>query len=105
MARYERVVFAQGDDADEPLGILDSDGEDAAIEYLAEWHNPGEHETGDDLSHGSADDNFESDDGYILSWNTGLGYIGLDFDTEFDLEPDDNPCAPTNHREYNADEN
>lgn len=104
MARYERVIFAQTDDADEPLSILDNDGEDAAIEYLSEWHNPGEHETADDLSAGSSDRTFESDDGYILSWNQGLRYIGLEFDTEFDLEPDDNPCAPEYHNEYNAEE-
>ena len=104
MPRYERVVFAQTDDADEPLSILDSDGEDAAIEYLAEWHNPGEHETAEELSAGSSDQTFESDDGYILSWNQGLGYIGLEFDTEFDLEPDENPCEPEYHREYNAEE-
>jgi hypothetical protein len=103
MSRYERVVFMQGDEADEALRMLDVNGEDEAIEFLAQMHNPGEHETADELSHGSADDFFESDDGYILSWNEGLEYIGLEFDTEFDLdELDENPCTPEHHREYNS---
>lgn len=80
--RYENVVFAQSDDADEPLEILSEKGEEEAIEYLAQWHYPGEHETNDELQAGSSDTVFESDDGYILTYNNGLGYIGLEFDTE-----------------------
>ncbi len=74
----ERIVFAQGDDADEPLSILDERGIDAAIDYLADWYNPGEHETSDEPSAGTSDDTHETSDGFILSWNAGLGYIGLE---------------------------
>ena len=82
MYRYERVIFAQGDDAEEPLEIVREEGPEAAIEYLAQWHNPGEHETGDTLSHGTDDNVFRTDDGYILSWFPAMDYIGLEFDTE-----------------------
>lgn len=85
MSRYERVVFFQiGDEADEILNIIDDDGPEAAIEYAAQWHYPGEHETAAEMGHGSADNVFHSDDGYILSWNTGLGYAGLEFDSDFE---------------------
>ncbi len=109
MPRYEQIIFLEVDgvngvQAQEAFGILDDDGETEAVEYLADWHNPGEHDTRDEPGRGTADEFFESDDGYIMSWNDGLGYIGLEFDTEFDLEPDDNPCEPEHHREYNAKE-
>lgn len=77
---FENVVFMQGEEAEEPLSILDNDGHDACIEYLAQWHYPGEHETRKgDTGAGSADSEHETDDGYILSYNRGLGYIGLSF--------------------------
>lgn len=74
---YERVVFMQGDDADEPLRIIDESGEDAAIEYLAQWDmEPGE--MTDEPASGTDDDVHETDDGFRLSYNTRLGYIGLE---------------------------
>ena len=86
MARYERIIFMQESEAEEALDILDEEGEDAAIEFLAQWHNPGEHETSDEESAGDDDDVYEDDDGYILSWNSRIGYIGLEYDTEADEE-------------------
>jgi len=77
--RYEDVVFLQGDEADEALEILDNQGEDAAMDYLAQWHSPGHHMGSSDLSHGSSDYTYEKD-GYIMSWNTSLGYIGLQYE-------------------------
>lgn len=74
----ERIVFMQGSDADEPLRILDESGPEAAIDYLAEWDNGDGGDMADEPSAGSADDVYQSDNGYILSWNTGLGYIGLE---------------------------
>lgn len=75
----------QDSEADEALDILDEEGEEAALEHLAQWHHPGEHETSDEESAGDDDDVFEQD-GYILSWNSRIGYIGLEFDTEADDE-------------------
>ena len=43
MARYERIVFFQGDDADEWLELLDDQGEQPVVDALMEWHHPGEH--------------------------------------------------------------
>lgn len=77
--RYEEVVFLQGDEAYQPLEILDREGKDAAMEYLKQWHYPGEHMGRKDLGHGSSDYTYEKD-GYIMSWNPGLEYIGLQYD-------------------------
>lgn len=77
--RYENVVFMQGEDAYEPLEILNQNGEDAALDYLEQWHDPGNHEGTNELGHGSSDRIYEKD-GYIMSYNTSLGYIGLQYD-------------------------
>lgn len=75
--QYQRIVFMQGDEADEPLRILDEQGEESAIEYLSQW-DYGEGEVFDDPSSGTDDDVYETGDGYRLSYNTRLGYIGLE---------------------------
>jgi len=76
---YQRIVFFQNsEDSDEPLRILDERGEDAAIEYLAQWDCGDAGEEFDEPASGDSDDVYESDDGYRLSWNTRLGYIGLE---------------------------
>lgn len=80
--RFENVVFLQGEEADEPLKILDEKGEDDAIEYLKQWHNTGEHETNSKVGAGASDYTY-SKDGYLLIWNTRLGYIGLEYDTYY----------------------
>ena len=77
--RYEDVVFLQGDEAYQPLEILDTKGQDAAMEYLKQWHSPGEHQGSQELGHGSDDQTYEKD-GYIMTWNTRIGYIGLQYD-------------------------
>jgi hypothetical protein len=74
----ERIVFMQGADADTPLSILDTDGPEAAIDYLAEWDNGDGGDVADEPSAGSADTTYTDDHGYILTYNVGLGYIGLE---------------------------
>ncbi len=78
MTAYERVVFMQGEDAEEALSILEEQGRDAAIDYLAEWHNCGSHEEEDAPAAGEDDYTYETEDGYLLSYNLRLGYIGLE---------------------------
>jgi len=77
--RYEDVVFMQGEEADEPLQILNTQGEDAALNYLKQWHEYGSHMGSNELGHGSDDETYEKD-GYIMSWNPRIGYIGLQYD-------------------------
>ena len=73
---YQRIVFCQGDDAKEPLRILEELGDEAAVKYLSQWDfGPG------DLfprpSSGDSDWVYESHD-YRLSYDTRLTYIGLE---------------------------
>jgi len=77
--KYENVVFLQGDEAYEPLERLDREGPDAALEYLKQWHYPGEHDGTNTLGHGREDKVYEKD-GYIMSWNPRLDYIELQYD-------------------------
>lgn len=77
---YEEVVFMQDHESEEALRILDEDGVDAALEYLKQWHNPGEHMTRDEPGHGSEDKTYEKDN-YIMSWNPYIEYIGLVYKT------------------------
>jgi hypothetical protein len=85
--RYEDVVYMQGQEADEVMDILNNDGRDAAMEYLKQWHEPGNHMGRTELGHGTGDKTHEKD-GYIMFWNPYLPYIGLTYDTEFGLNED-----------------
>ena len=79
---YRSIVFLQGDQATEALDVLNLNGEDAALEMLAQydaWDSGGEHEETEE-PWGTSDDTFEGEVGgvpYVMSYNTRLGYIGL----------------------------
>jgi hypothetical protein len=75
---YEDIVFAQGEDAIEPLEILAEKGRDAAIDFLAQWHDLGKHMTREEPAAGTSDTVYEKDS-YILTYNLRLGYIGLEY--------------------------
>jgi len=93
--RYEDVVFMQGEEADEPLEILNDQGQDAALQYLMQWHDTGNHMGSAELGHGSGDQTYEKD-GYIMSWNFPLNYIGL----QYDLSNMDEVKEPSNPPEH-----
>lgn len=75
--KYKEIVFMQGDDAIEPLKILDEKGYDAVLEYLNQWDYD-EGQINDLPSHGTSDDVYQTKDGLVLSYNNSLGYIGLE---------------------------
>jgi hypothetical protein len=72
--KVQDVVFIQGEEAEEPLKILDDEGVEAAADYLAQWDN-GEGEF-IDFPAGS-DDDVEEIGEYIVVWNDRLSYIGI----------------------------
>lgn len=78
--RYEDIVFIQGDEANEIYDILNEKGEEAALDYLKQWHLPNEHQTSDELLHGKNDRVYKKD-GYIMSWSPKGLYFGLQYDT------------------------
>ena len=87
MARYERIVFLDSNnDAWEVLNMIDDGQIEEAFSFLKQWHYPGEHDTADELGHGTSDDVWgpADADGYIMSANGDLDYVALEFDTEYD---------------------
>ena len=77
----ERITFMHDyeESGAEAFKILDKEGEDAVVAYLSDWHYPGEHEVAEALAAGSSDDQYHDGNGYVLTYNRGLGYIGLEF--------------------------
>jgi hypothetical protein len=85
--RYEQVIYLQDHEADHALNILMQDGEDEAMDYLMQWHQPGNHETSEETGFGSSDKTYERD-GYIMAWNPSLGYISLVHDLDSSIDED-----------------
>ncbi|MBB3023926.1 hypothetical protein [Helcobacillus massiliensis] len=82
--RWVNVVFLQGSEADEVLELIDVEGVQAGIAHLAQW-DFGDETTGaafvngevyDELPGGQWDRSFEAD-GYVLTYNPQMGYVGL----------------------------
>lgn len=73
---YQHVVFMQGEEAGEAFKMLNSSGEEAVIDYLAQW-DYGEGEIAGMTGAGRNDDTYRSGK-YLLSWNENFDYIGLE---------------------------
>ena len=73
---YEEVIFLQDSNAEEVLAILENDSEQAALDYLKQWHYPGEHSIRKDEKISRRDSIYRNED-YVMYYNTGLDYIGL----------------------------
>lgn len=75
---YESIVLLNGDEAEKAIVLLKEKGEGAALEYLRQWHEPGE---GTLVS--SRDDPWKSGDSiyesgkYVMYYNLHVPYIGL----------------------------
>jgi hypothetical protein len=75
---YCSVIFlSNSQDTEEVLQILDNDGEESAIEYLSQWDNGEVFDCRDTPENGESDHVYYSGE-YVLNWNSGLGYIGLE---------------------------
>lgn len=76
---YYEIAFLQHDEAGEIFGIIDNEGEQAAIDYLDNNYDYGtecEHSPRLTAPWGSSDKIFQSGS-YTLSYNTQLDYISL----------------------------
>lgn len=74
---YYEVVFLQGDEAREALALLESDGEAAAMNHLAQWDFGGESEHSPTGKPWGSSDHVVREGDYFMSYNLRLGYIGL----------------------------
>lgn len=84
--RYEDVIYLQDHEADHVLNVLKQDGKDEAINYLMQWHQPGNHQSSNELGGIGTSDRIYRKDNYIMYWNPSLGYIGLIYDEKSDIE-------------------
>lgn len=83
-SRWVNIVFVQGGEADTVLWLIDRDGPEAAIEYLASW-DFGEETTAAAMENGyvydtvpvGAADRQASNSDYVLTYNHDLGHVGL----------------------------
>lgn len=83
-SRWVNIVFLQGGEADTVLWLIDRDGPDAAIAYLAGW-DFGDETTAAAMENGyvydtvptGALDKEASNSDYALTYNHDLGHVGL----------------------------
>lgn len=75
---YAEVVYLQGGEAVEALDILETRGEDFAIQYLSQW-DMGEYNNvySDPRKVAGTKDTIYESDGYVLIYNEMLDYISL----------------------------
>jgi len=76
--KYGRIVFLQGEEAQEAFDELMCNWEDAII-YLKQWDQGEYHDIHDEPAAGTAD-KVVQDGEYILTYNTALDYIGLEIE-------------------------
>lgn len=77
---YENVVFVQGEEAHEFLDLIDEMGASDALDYMLDYlgvYEAGTHEVVEDTPNGLSDQTYTDGDGFTLSWNTNLDYVGI----------------------------
>ena len=76
--KIERIVFMQGQEAEEALNIYDEEGVTALFSHLIQWHYPDErYETSEELGAGVSDRIIQVGN-YVLTINSRVGYCGLE---------------------------
>jgi uncharacterized protein with PIN domain len=76
---WQELAFEQGDEAGEVLDMIDQQGPEATLDHLAEMgYTDMEGETTNDAPWGEEDEVYhDKESGLTLSWNSRLGYWGL----------------------------
>ncbi len=75
---YRHICFLQGEEATEALSNLDLRGINSTVNMLAEYDTePESCRHTDESPAGRSDTSFRTKDGFELTWNDRLGYIGL----------------------------
>ena len=76
MKKYLNIIFLQGEDAEEVLEIIRSQGESVAMNYLKEWDMGDSCDESETHPAGRSDSSFIRGD-YIMNYNDSLSYVGL----------------------------
>lgn len=75
----ENILFLQEHEAEAALALYAERGSAAVIAHLSQWHQPGNHDTGQVADAHHLEER-HIQDGYVLTVNSSVGYIGLQFD-------------------------
>jgi hypothetical protein len=80
-----RIIFLEGENADEALDVYKNHGSEGALQFLDQWFDGDikNYEVFNEPAAGSSDRVYEISD-YLLTVNTGLNYIGLELITKRD---------------------
>lgn len=87
-SKFELVLHYDRDNPDDAefvdrfLTILKERGKDAVMEELKSRHEPGEHLVYNRPAVARAGDEYYKD-GYLLTYDNSIGYIGLSYNIEF----------------------
>lgn len=71
---FAEIISLMGNEAHTPLSLLQTQGEQAALDYLRKWDKGQYFHQWDSLE--PADRHFRCGN-YIVHWNIGFSYIGL----------------------------
>lgn len=75
---YESIAFLTRDEAEEPLRILKESGESNALEFLKQFHEPGEGTLVSTRKNPWKDhDNVYEEGAWVMFYNFDVPYIGL----------------------------
>jgi len=74
----EQIIYLDGHQAEPVLELIKTEGEQAGLNHLMQWHYPGEHEITERHLSGSMD-NVYQDNGYIMYYSTLYEYVGLEY--------------------------
>jgi len=74
--KYKEIIFLQGEEATEALEILEKEGENAAFQYLLQWHCGESPIIEGNSPFGNTDKLFYREH-FIMCYNNKVGYIGL----------------------------
>lgn len=75
---YESIAFLTREEAEEPVRILKEKGEAAALDYLKQFHEPGEGTLVSTRENPWKDhDNVYEEDEWVMFYNFDVPYIGL----------------------------
>ena len=80
-SRWEDITFVQGYEADKMLDVIIAEGAEGAervLRHLKKRHKLGEHRTSSRMGAGIKDSAY-SNGGYLMTWNSTVGYIGLEY--------------------------
>jgi hypothetical protein len=86
--KFAQIVFMQDEEAREVGEMMNDNGIEAVVEYLAQWDNGEYGDVRDESTAGMGwQENVHRSGDYVLTWNPYIGYFGLQRLVEDDYSP------------------